>query len=174
MASVQRRPHGKWRARYRDAGGREHAKHFDRKIDGQKWLQRNVLADGSELDRRNIRPEATFYEQARSARPPRDDHEERRCALYRHYDAAGRLLYVGITTDLHARTKAHASASQWSMFAATATAEWFATVSEARRAELSAIRSESPIFNVLAADSAAAERATRYVEQSRETTSCTQ
>ncbi|MET7989835.1 tyrosine-type recombinase/integrase [Amycolatopsis sp. NPDC005232] len=38
MANVSRRPNGKWRARYRDEAGNEHARHFDRKIDGQRWL----------------------------------------------------------------------------------------------------------------------------------------
>jgi integrase len=38
VASIQRRPDGRWRARYRDHDGREHARHFDRKIDGQRWL----------------------------------------------------------------------------------------------------------------------------------------
>lgn len=38
MASIKKRPDGRWRARYRDAAGREHAKHFDRKVDGQRWL----------------------------------------------------------------------------------------------------------------------------------------
>lgn len=38
MASITRRPDGKWRARYRDEAGREHARHFDRKVDGQRWL----------------------------------------------------------------------------------------------------------------------------------------
>jgi integrase len=38
MASVKRRPNGKWRARYRDEAGKEHARHFDRKVDGQRWL----------------------------------------------------------------------------------------------------------------------------------------
>lgn len=38
MASVQKRPDGRWRARYRDDTGREHARHFDRKIDAQRWL----------------------------------------------------------------------------------------------------------------------------------------
>lgn len=38
MGSVARRPDGRWRARYRDAARREHCKHFDRKIDAQKWL----------------------------------------------------------------------------------------------------------------------------------------
>lgn len=38
MASIQKRPNGTWRARYRDADGKEHARHFPRKIDGQRWL----------------------------------------------------------------------------------------------------------------------------------------
>ncbi len=46
MASIQdlrRRPSGysgsrPWRARYRDPAGREHAKHFARKVDAQRWL----------------------------------------------------------------------------------------------------------------------------------------
>jgi len=38
MASVKKRPNGKWRARYRDTAGREHARHFARKTDAQDWL----------------------------------------------------------------------------------------------------------------------------------------
>jgi integrase len=38
MASIKRRPDGRWRARYRDEAGKEHARHFDRKVDGQRWL----------------------------------------------------------------------------------------------------------------------------------------
>ncbi len=38
MASIRKRPDGRWRARYRDAVGKEHAKHFARKTDGQNWL----------------------------------------------------------------------------------------------------------------------------------------
>ncbi len=37
MASIQKRPNGRWRARYRDHSGREHARHFDRKADAQRW-----------------------------------------------------------------------------------------------------------------------------------------
>jgi len=44
MASIKRRPDGKWRARYRDPLGKEHAKHFDRKIDGQNWLNEQTAA----------------------------------------------------------------------------------------------------------------------------------
>jgi integrase len=38
MGNVAKRPDGKWRARYRDAAGKEHAKHFDRKLDAERWL----------------------------------------------------------------------------------------------------------------------------------------
>lgn len=38
MASIQRRENGSWRARYRDVAGKEHAKHFPRKVDAQRWL----------------------------------------------------------------------------------------------------------------------------------------
>jgi hypothetical protein len=36
--SITKRPDGRWRARYRDAAGKEHARHFARKLDGQRWL----------------------------------------------------------------------------------------------------------------------------------------
>ena len=38
MANIQKRPNGKWRARYRDEAGKEHARHFDRKVEAQRWL----------------------------------------------------------------------------------------------------------------------------------------
>ena len=38
MANLQKRPDGKWRARYRDDAGRQHSKHFARKVDAQRWL----------------------------------------------------------------------------------------------------------------------------------------
>src|SRR4051794_11224688 len=44
MASVKRRPDGKWRARYRDEAGKEHARHFDRKVDAQRWLDEVTAA----------------------------------------------------------------------------------------------------------------------------------
>jgi len=44
MASITKRPDGRWRARYRDKAGKEHAKHFDRKVDGQRWLDEVTAA----------------------------------------------------------------------------------------------------------------------------------
>ena len=44
MASIAKRPDGRWRARYRDDGGKEHSKHFDRKVDAQRWLDETTAA----------------------------------------------------------------------------------------------------------------------------------
>jgi integrase len=42
--NIQRRPDGRWRARYRDPNHREHAKHFPRKIDAVRWLASQEVA----------------------------------------------------------------------------------------------------------------------------------
>jgi integrase len=39
VANVQKRGHGKWRARYRDPAGKEHTRHFERKIDAEQWAR---------------------------------------------------------------------------------------------------------------------------------------
>jgi integrase len=44
MASIQKRDNGSWRARYRDDAGKEHAKHFPRKLDAQRWLDEVTTA----------------------------------------------------------------------------------------------------------------------------------
>jgi len=38
MSSIKKRENGQWRARYRDDAGKEHARHFARKIGAQWWL----------------------------------------------------------------------------------------------------------------------------------------
>ena len=43
-SNVARRPDGRWRARYRDLDGREHSRHFDRKVDAQRWLDEVTAA----------------------------------------------------------------------------------------------------------------------------------
>ncbi len=44
MASITRRPNGQWRARYRDDTDKEHARHFTRKVDAQRWLDEVTAA----------------------------------------------------------------------------------------------------------------------------------
>ena len=43
-SSIAKRPDGRWRARYRDSNGKEHAKHFDRKVQAQRWLDEVTAA----------------------------------------------------------------------------------------------------------------------------------
>ena len=38
VASVKKRDDGQWRARYRDTAGKEHSRHFGRRVDAQAWL----------------------------------------------------------------------------------------------------------------------------------------
>jgi integrase len=38
MASIKKRPDGRWRARYRDPAGNEHARHFARRVDAERFL----------------------------------------------------------------------------------------------------------------------------------------
>jgi integrase len=57
MASIKKRDDGVWRARYRDAAGREHAKHFVRKVDAQRWIDETTTAvvTGAYVDPRRAR-----------------------------------------------------------------------------------------------------------------------
>jgi len=38
VGAIDRRPNGRWRARYRDGLGRQHSQTFDRKLDARRWL----------------------------------------------------------------------------------------------------------------------------------------
>lgn len=70
------------------------------------------------------------------------------CALYRHYDADGQLLYVGIALSPVARLSQHMSASHWSDDIATVTIERHETREDAEDAERAAIREEKPAHNI--------------------------
>lgn len=52
MASITKRSGGKWRARYRDPAGHEHARHFARKVDAQRWLDEvsSLVLTGAYVD----------------------------------------------------------------------------------------------------------------------------
>jgi hypothetical protein len=75
LANVQKRPNGKWRARYRDDTGKEHARHFVKKVDAQRWLDEvsaSVLT-GQYVDPRagrvTFRAYAETWRQAKPHRP---------------------------------------------------------------------------------------------------------
>ena len=67
-------------------------------------------------------------------------------ALYRHFDADGVLLYVGIARSVTARFAQHED-SPWDDLIASITVERFATREEAEAAEREAIKAEKPIHN---------------------------
>lgn len=69
--------------------------------------------------------------------------------LYRHFDADGSLLYVGISLSWPERTKAHAQKSRWFSHVAEVKIERFPTRQEALDAEREAIRREHPKFNIV-------------------------
>ena len=54
MASIKKRDDGRWRARYRDATGKEHAAHRRTKAEAQAWLdkQTSAILNGTHVDPR--------------------------------------------------------------------------------------------------------------------------
>jgi predicted GIY-YIG superfamily endonuclease len=70
-----------------------------------------------------------------------------RTALYRLYDEAGTLLYIGITKDLENRWSQHAKASLWWPRVAAKAIEWFPDRRSAMRVEKSEIQRLNPPCN---------------------------
>lgn len=76
-----------------------------------------------------------------------------RTALYRHYDAEGRLLYVGITDCLSARDKQHREVAAWHKDVVRSETQWCVSRQHAAALERVAIRFERPVYNVALANS---------------------
>ncbi|MER6098380.1 GIY-YIG nuclease family protein [Streptomyces sp. NPDC001728] len=72
-----------------------------------------------------------------------------RTALYRYYDEADSLLYIGISDDPDRRRDEHAvtAADTWYPLAASRRVGWFDSRAEAEDAEKLAIKQEKPRFN---------------------------
>lgn len=68
-------------------------------------------------------------------------------ALYRFYDGAGRLLYVGITHALERRWQAHKQNQLWWLEVARKEHIWLPNRAEAEAAESKAIRTENPLWD---------------------------
>ncbi len=106
MASVARRPDGRWRARYRDEAGKEHSKHFSRKVDGQRWLDEVTAAvvTGAYVDPRAGRETVQQYaERWRGLQ----DHRPGTAALY---ERVLRLHVYPVLGDLPLRSVRHSHA----------------------------------------------------------------
>jgi hypothetical protein len=76
----------------------------------------------------------------------------RRTALYRLFDSAGRLLYVGITFNPSDRWRGHSGTKSWWKDVTRREVEWHTTRSAAERAETTAITDERPLYNVAGVD----------------------
>ena len=75
-----------------------------------------------------------------------------RTALYRLFNEAGALLYVGITNDPDVRWSCHARQKDWWPEVHSRTIEWKPTRAEAEAAEAEAIGREGPRWNVIRPD----------------------
>jgi integrase len=76
VASIAKRPNGKYRARYYDAAGVQHARHFTRKVDAQRWLDvvASSVVTGTYVDPKTARTTVgewceTWLEGYRTRRP---------------------------------------------------------------------------------------------------------
>lgn len=119
-------------------------------------------APGLDADRRE-RLVSLFLADERGPAGPYRNPGPVRTALYRHFDADGVLLYVGIADRPTSRTRNHARDSEWAIFAATADMEWFPDRGTALEAERDAIRAEMPIFNWVHNDSGRRDRVKDYL-----------
>lgn len=68
--------------------------------------------------------------------------------LYRHFDAAGRLLYVGISLSAIARLGEHKAAAHWFWHIARIEVTAYATRASAMKAERLTIQREKPLHNI--------------------------
>lgn len=68
--------------------------------------------------------------------------------VYRGFDGADRLLYVGSTNDVTTRIKTHKASSAWAVYMARHTVEEFDSKEDADQAEARAIAEEHPRWNI--------------------------
>jgi hypothetical protein len=108
MASIKKRPDGRWRARFRDPTGKEHAKHFARRVDAKRWLDETTAAVvvGQFVDpaagRMTLREYAEQWRAAQVHRPSTQAHHE--TTLRRHvYPILGDKRLSAIPRGLSAR-----------------------------------------------------------------------
>lgn len=87
-SNLKQRPDGKWRARYRDEAGKEHARHFRRKVDAQRWLDEVTAAvvTGQYVDPRagkvTFREYAEQWRTSQVHRPSTAQHHETNLRLH--------------------------------------------------------------------------------------------
>ena len=111
MASILKRLDGMYRARYRDAAGKEHVRHFKRKTDAQQWIDEVTasIVTGAYVDpkagRQTFKEYAESWRAAQVHRPTTAAHVE--TMLRRHvYPTLGdRPLSSVLPSDVQALVK---------------------------------------------------------------------
>lgn len=69
-------------------------------------------------------------------------------ALYRHFSKNGTLLYIGISANHSARLNEHVNNAFWASMISHVKIEHFPDRDAAHSAEVAAIQTEEPLFNV--------------------------
>ena len=111
MASVSKRPDGRWRARYRDDAGREHARHFNRKVDAQRWIDETTasIVTGTYVDPKAGRVLFREYAEAwriiQAHRPTTQSHHELVLRRYAYPTLGDRPLSTVLPSDIQAWVK---------------------------------------------------------------------
>lgn len=95
-----------------------------------------------------VLPSANFVGPVPEEFWPKVRHRGQRTALYRHFDAAGRLLYVGISWSVLVRMMTHEREARWFDQVATITVAHFEDRVQALAAEARAIEQEKPVYNI--------------------------
>lgn len=72
-----------------------------------------------------------------------------RTALYRLFNSLNQLLYIGVARNPDVRWGNHSESKAWWPEVERRTVEWHDTRASAERAELAAIRTEEPLYNVV-------------------------
>lgn len=111
MSSIKKRDDGKWRARYRDSNGREHARHFARKVDAQRWLDEVTasVVTGQYVDpkagRITFRDYAETWRAAQVHRPSSQAHVETMLRRHAYPTMGDRPLATILPSEVQAWVK---------------------------------------------------------------------
>lgn len=79
---------------------------------------------------------------------PREYHLSAPIAVYRMFNAAGDLLYIGQSINPAQRLCLHRTVSSWLTEVASMSLEWHPTREAAKAAEAAAIFAEVPAYNI--------------------------
>ena len=108
MASIKKEPGGRWRARYRDPAGQQHTRRFDRKVDGQRWIDEATadLVTGQYVDPRagkvTFRDYAESWRAIQVHRPSTRAHVETMLRRHAYPVLGGRPLSAILPSDVQA------------------------------------------------------------------------